>query len=101
MPQNAQGMHPADIVAAIRKQHGTCRALAKRLEVSPSAIAHVIQDPLYSTRLERRLALAIGVSLHAIWPDRWTEAGEALPRSQRSQGAPPHRIISSQKQKAA
>lgn len=101
MAENARGMHPARIMAEIKVRHGSAQNLALKLKVDPSAISHVLTEPLFSRGLERKIAVAIGVSLHAIWPDRWTEDGRARPRSQRAQIAVPSRSISSQKQKVA
>ncbi len=55
-----------------------------------------------SAALERRIAAAIGVSPHTLWPDRWTPEGLRRPqsviRSKASRlAAEPHR----QKRKAA
>jgi lambda repressor-like predicted transcriptional regulator len=101
MTQKRAGMHHAEIVAAIRVRCGSCAALADRLGVAKSSISHTIRRPVHSTKIERKIAEAIGVSLHAIWPDRWSEAGIPLPRSQHGQSAAPHRIKSSQKGQAA
>jgi lambda repressor-like predicted transcriptional regulator len=101
MPENVRGKHPRRVLAEIQVLHGSCRVLAERLGVQPSAISHVLRDPLFSMKLERGIALALGTSLHAIWPDRWTEDGKSRPRSQRAQIAMPGRINSSQKRKAA
>ena len=101
MPEIALGKHPRRVLAEIQVLHGSCKALAERLGVQPSAISHVLRDPLFSMKLELGIALALGMSVHAIWPDRWTEAGKPRPRSQRAQIATPSRIYASSNQKAA
>lgn len=101
MTQNPAGMHPADILAEITKRYGSMTALAARLGIAACSISHTIRRPVHSMKIERQIAKAIKVPLHRIWPDRWTEAGKSLPRSQRGQSAPPHHTISSQKRRAA
>ena len=101
MAEKVRGMHRARVLAEIQIKHGTRNALAAKLRIHPSAISHVLLDPLFSPSVEKSIARAIGMSLYAIWPDRWTEDGRPRPRSQRIQIAVPSRRISSQKQKVA
>ncbi len=101
MTQNPAGMHPADILAEITKRYGSMTALAARLGIASCSISHTIRRPVHSTKIERQIAEAIEVPLHRIWPDRWSEAGVCLRRSQRGHSAPLRRTISSQKRREA
>ena len=101
MSQNAQGWHPKKVLAEIQIKHGSCRVFAATLGVAPSLISQTLASSNRSKRMERAIALTLGVPLHTIWPDRWTEDGRPGPRSQRIQIAVPSRTISSQKQKVA
>ena len=80
MAQPAPGWHPEDIKAAIRKKHGTLRALATNLGYSKSVITKVIADPRQSRQAEIKIANDLGVKPHLLWPDRWSATGTALSR---------------------
>ena len=101
MTESVRGMHRARVLAEIKIQHGSRNALAAKLGIHPSAISHALLNPLFSRKVEKSIARALGLSLHEVWPDRWTEDGHARPRSQRAQIAMQRCTISSQKRKAA
>jgi len=97
----ASGWHPEDIRAAIRKRYGTLRALSLSFGMDPATVSVTLLRPNASSRVERLIAAAIGETPHALWPDRWSKAGEPLPRAALAKAAPRFPSISSQKRDAA
>ena len=63
-----QGMHPADIVASLRKLGLTNRKIAETLECSPTAIRLVINNTQQSKRIADYIAQLIGKKTNDIWP---------------------------------
>lgn len=91
----AQGWHPEDIKAALRKRHGKLVDLAIAWGLNRGAVSNAIARP-ESSAVEQRIADALGVTPHTLWPDRWTQCGvrrpTALINPDRSRSAPiPHR----------
>ena len=101
MTRHAQVWHLEDIKAELRKRHGSLRALSPSWGYHRGAITKVLTDPRYSEVLERRIASALAVSLHVLWPDRWTETGEPLPRTGEREPTRAASVETSQKRKAA
>ena len=86
--------HREDIKAELRKRFGSVVKLSAEWGYARSAISHVLTTPCFSMPLERRIAAALGVPLHTLWPDRWTPEGAPLPRSGKGSSAAlvsPHR----------
>ena len=94
-------MHPAFITATIKERFGTQAQLARRLSVTPSAISQFLRRPASRSPLGGQIAKALGVSLHALWPDRWSEDGQPLPRLRQAESATPAGTRSSKIRKAA
>lgn len=65
--------HPADIVAALHKRGLTLRKVAERCEVSPPAVIKALRERNLPS--ERRIAEAIGIPAHHIWPSRYNPDG--------------------------
>jgi Ner family transcriptional regulator len=80
MAQKRAGWHREEIKAALRKQFGPISELSTTWGLHPSAITNTLRRPLNSKRVERLIAQALQVSLHELWPDRWSPDGEPLPR---------------------
>lgn len=75
------GWHREDIKAELRKRHGPITRLSTAWGYSRGAITRVLERPLYSIPLERRVSAALGVPLHVLWPGRWHPDGTPKPRS--------------------
>ncbi|MBE2895488.1 DNA-binding protein [Pasteurellaceae bacterium HPA106] len=63
--------HRADIIAALKKQGWTLRALAKETQLSYSTIRTALDRPY--PKVERLIADAIGVPAELIWAGRFAE----------------------------
>jgi Ner family transcriptional regulator len=101
MSQPAQGWHPEDIKAALRKRYGTLRLLSRTWGLHHSAITNTVGTPAHSVPTEKRIALALGVRPQELWPDRWDADGKALPRPGKSKGKSVSVVTGSQKKRAA
>ena len=101
MARDPTGMHVEDIKAALRRRHGTLRALAATWGRHPSSISRALTNPCFSVPTEKLIAKALKMPLHDIWPDRWTEAGESLPRSTHKNATRNKPPVTSQKRRAA
>jgi Ner family transcriptional regulator len=73
------GWHVEDIKAELRKRLGSLTALSEAWGYHPSAISNAIARP-YSSRIEQRVATALSLPPHILWPDRWTPEGHPRPR---------------------
>lgn len=80
MARSPAAWHPEDIKAELRKRHGSLRRLSMSWGYRITAVSQVLRDPRYSRPLEQKIASALGVKPHVLWPDRWTADGSALPR---------------------
>lgn len=98
---HAPGWHPEDVKAALRKRFGSLHALTIEWGIDKSSISQVLRRPDKSARVERLIAAALGVAPYTIWPDRWTEQGERLPRAPLPIPAPGRASRSTQKREAA
>ena len=101
MARHPKGMHAEDIKAALRRRHGTLRALAKAWGKNPATISRVLREPSYSSPTERLIAEALGMRPFDIWPDRWTESGDRATPSSKSNGSGSNHTNDSQKRPAA
>lgn len=86
-----KGWHPERIVAELRMRFGNITDLSVSWGYHRSMVSRVIRDPQASARGERRIADAIGVTPHTLWPDRWTPEGAPLPRSPQTAPGPASR----------
>ena len=75
MARESKGWHAEDIKAELRKRLGPITSLSGSWGWSRTAISKVLRRPDYSPPLERRIAEALGVEPHEIWPDRWHPDG--------------------------
>lgn len=75
------GWHPEDIKAELRKRFGPITTLAVAWGVGRGAISETIRRHDYSQRLEQKIAEALGVAPHVLWPARWSPDGTSLPRT--------------------
>lgn len=73
--------HPENIKAELRKQFGSLCHLSESWGLHRTAISNTLHRPMDSKQTEKRIAKALGVPLHVLWPDRWSEEGTPLPRS--------------------
>jgi Ner family transcriptional regulator len=76
----ARGWHVEDIKAELRKRFGEMTSLATSWGYSRAAISVTLATD-HSQVLERRIAEALQVPLHELWPDRWNPDGTSRPRS--------------------
>lgn len=75
--------HPADIKAALAKAGWTLAALAARHGMSTATpLSHTFSRS-YPIN-EKRIAEALNVAPHVIWPSRWNSDGTQKPRGQRA-----------------
>ncbi len=68
-----QGWHPADIVAALRKQGWSLRRLSVHLGYSPTSLAKTLRVPW--PKGERLIAAVLETPPQAVWPDRYGADG--------------------------
>lgn len=94
----AKGWHREDIKAALRKRFGGINALSRAWGYNPKAISNALGHKR-STIVERRIADALDVTPHTLWPDRWTPEG--TPVTGRAQTAPAAAPRHRQNQRAA
>lgn len=71
----SDGMHKADIVAALKRKGFTQRGLSLKHKLSPSAVSVCLVKRW--PKVELIIARTIGVPAHEIWPPRYDRA--ALP----------------------
>lgn len=75
------GWHPEDIKAELRKRFGEITRLSQSWGLHRTAITNTLRRPVNSMRTEKRIATALNVPLHELWPERWDAGGAPLPRS--------------------
>ncbi|WP_397609348.1 helix-turn-helix domain-containing protein [Serratia marcescens] len=61
--------HPADIIAALRKQGTTLAAVSRKAGLSSSTLANALSRPW--PKGEWLIAEAIGIHASEIWPSRY------------------------------
>lgn len=95
MKRASKGWHREDIKAALRKKYGSLASLSKEWGLASASISNTLKRAVHSVPTERRIAQALGVQPHALWPDRWSPEGSPLPRSDKrhrsSAALTPHR----------
>lgn len=79
----AQDWHPADIKAALHKKGITLKGLADAYGLAGSSTLSATFTRSYPLN-EKRIAEAIGVPPHVIWPSRWNADGTQKPRGFRA-----------------
>jgi Ner family transcriptional regulator len=96
------GWDRARIKAELRRQHGSITVLSSSWGYHRAAITCALRRTDYSVSLERRIAAALNLPPHLIWPDRWRPNG--TPRRRPVIEADPNRAdrgANSQKREAA
>lgn len=78
MARKPKGLHPEEIVAHFRMQHGSLRAYAKTIGRSNHAVSNAIRQQGYSVPLQRQIAADMGLTAHEVWPDWFLLDGTAL-----------------------
>jgi len=101
MALRPKGWHPEDIKAALRKKHGSITRLAERWGYHRTAISTVLRRPGASAPVELRIAQALDLSPHILWPDRWSPEGALRPGRQRADHSNPSDKSHRQKRGAA
>lgn len=76
---NGEDWHPADVLAALKKRGHSLAGLSIANGYHPTAAGKALKQPWPA--IERLIAAAIGVVPHAIWPSRYDEEGNPLPRT--------------------
>lgn len=66
------------IAAEIRRRGRTLAGLSRELRLSDHAIEKSLKKPIPSA--DRALARWLGVSVHALWPDRYDDQGRRTPK---------------------
>lgn len=64
-------MHPADIKAALEKAGSSQIKIAKALNISDTAVNHVIYGRSTSRRVADLIAQKTGLPLSQLWPGRY------------------------------
>jgi Ner family transcriptional regulator len=101
MAQPAPGWHRDRIKAALQGKLGPITHLSVAWGYPRSSITTCLISPDYSRPLEMRIAEALGVPLHELWPNRWRADGSPLPRPRETNRATPEEITARQKAEAA
>jgi Ner family transcriptional regulator len=83
-----------DVLAIIKRRHGTLKAFAALTSLSPSEISAALSAPY--PKAEPIIAKALGMPVQTVWPDRyWPNGRRRLPSSR------PRLVLASQKQESA
>lgn len=101
MAKPTTGIHREDLKAMLRKRFRSLDALSLAWGYRRGVVANVIRDSYYSVPLERRIAEALNLHPHDIWPDRFSADGEALPRRRSVRSSPRPTPETSQERRAA
>jgi Ner family transcriptional regulator len=72
-------LHPADILAALKKRGQSLAGLSVANGYHPTAAGKALKQPWPA--MERLLAAALGVPPQTIWPSRYDDRGRPLPRA--------------------
>jgi len=73
-----QGWHVEDIKAALRKKFGALTHLSVRWGFHRTAISAAVTGKKRSSTIELRIARALKLPPHDLWPDRWSPDGRPL-----------------------
>ncbi len=101
MPRHDQDWDLEGIKAELRRRFGGITHLSTSWGYGRNAITRALSDPQYSSLVEKRIAAALRVHPHKLWPDRWSADGRRLPRSGGSIRITNDRRETCQKSKAA
>jgi Ner family transcriptional regulator len=85
--QTPQGWYREMIKAALRTRFGSLEHLSRTWGYHPSAISAALCPGTRLRAVERRIADALEVTPHTLWPDRWSPEGERLPSAERKSSA--------------
>lgn len=77
-PKKGQDWHPADVKAALEKAGWSLRRLSAHHGYSSSSMAHALKPAETSSRVELRIAEALGIAPHEIWPSRYNADGTRI-----------------------
>lgn len=64
-------MKPADIQFLMRRNGVTQAEIARRVGVAPVTVSNVITGSTTSRRIAQAIAEATGLSIQALWPDKY------------------------------
>ena len=64
-------MHPADILASLKKKSSSVTAVADQLSVHPATVSKVISGRATSRRVAAAVAQIVGKPLSQLWPGRY------------------------------
>lgn len=76
----ARSWHREDIKAELRKRFGNLTTLSVEWGFHRSSISNALERA-ESPRVDQRIAEALGVPLHVLWPERWNRDGSRIRRS--------------------
>ena len=96
----ARRWHPEDIKAELRKRFGEMTTLSKSWGYARNAISVALATDR-SRVVERRIAEALQVPLHELWPERWNPDGTSRPRRRRGGRNHRRRATPGKRQKGA
>jgi lambda repressor-like predicted transcriptional regulator len=70
-------MHPEDIKAALKKKLSSQVKVARTLNLSRSAVAHVIEGRSKSRRIADEISRVTGIPIGELWPGKYDEPSDA------------------------
>lgn len=73
-----KGWHRERIKAALRERYGSLEHLSRTWGYHPATISAALCPGTRLRAVEQRIADALEVTPHTLWPDRWTPEGERL-----------------------
>lgn len=71
MKNKSSDIDPKEIRIALLRGGISQAAIAKKLDVHPSAVCRIIDGTLVSDRVRRAIAAAIGIDVKRIWPSTY------------------------------
>ena len=101
MARSPVGWQPEKIKTELRLRHGPITTLSVTWGYARVAITQCLRRPDFSRNVERKIAEALDVPLHELWPSRWRPDGTWLPRCSDFDPIPSPRVQNSQKRQAA
>lgn len=78
-----KGWHRERIKAELRERYGTLTRLCRQWGLHPSAISVALMPNGRLRTVERRIAEALNLQPHTLWPDRWHPDGTPVPPAER------------------
>ena len=85
--QTPKGWHREMIKAALRTRFGPLQHLSRTWGYHSDTIAAALCPGTRLRAVEQKIADALEVTPHTLWPDRWTPEGERLPSAERKSSA--------------